>query len=84
MVAALEARVKCGLRRLEALAAVVREGWRPRIAATGSVELSCGSLVLWTAAGGSDESVGLSSRKTSISDMLQAEAASRLLRLQAT
>ncbi len=63
---------------------VVREGRRARIAATGSVELSCGSLVLWTAAGGSDESVGLSSRKTSISDMLQAEAASRLLRLQAT
>ncbi len=63
VVAALEARVEGGLRRLEALAAVVREGRRARIAATGSVELSCGSLVLWTAAGGSDESVGLSSRK---------------------
>ncbi len=56
---------------MEALAAVVREGRRPRIAAAGSVELSCGALVLWTAAGGSDESVRLSSWKTSISDMIR-------------
>ncbi len=29
----------------------MREGWRPRVAAAGSIMMSCGVLEPWTAAG---------------------------------
>ncbi len=50
---------------------VVREGRRPRVVAAGSFGVSCGALVLWTAAGGSEVSTEFSSGKTYISDMVR-------------
>ncbi len=45
------------LRRLELLAAAVREGRRPCVAAAGSIMVSCGALIHWTATGDVEGSV---------------------------
>ncbi len=71
MADALKARDDGELRHLEVLAAVVREGRRPRVAAAGSIGVSCGALVLWTAAGGSEVSKEFSSGNSSISDIVR-------------